>query len=57
MEVVAGKQTILSITQLLVLVVVVVQLLLVCQVEVMKEDVSLVVVRGNDDSFDSIHGK
>ena len=32
-------------------------LLLVCQLEVTKEDVSLVVVRGDDDSFDSIHGE
>ena len=33
-------------------------LLLVCQLEVIKEDVTLVVVRGNnDDSYDLIHGE
>ena len=55
-----GKGIILSIKQLLVLVVVVVVLLLllllglVCQLEVMMEDVSLVEGRGYADSSDSI---
>ena len=67
--VVTGKQTILSINQTTTIVVVMVVLQLirkgwdqqlkivvvVCHLEVMMEGVSLVVVRSDDDSFNSIH--
>ena len=42
---------------MVVVVVLLMLLLLVCQLEVTKKYAALVLVRGNDDSFDSIHGE
>ena len=43
--------------QMKIVVVVVLLLLFVCQLEVIKEDITLVAARGDGDSLDLIHGE